>query len=251
MKNICYLLLPLFILGCNPKNIDDCLKTEGSPIERNYETAFFDKIITQSRVKLFIQSSTTQSVIVKTGDNLIDDVKVSVNDENTLLIENNNGCNIFRDFEQVRVFVSAPNITSIRNGSGYSIESIGVLDYPDLTLISEDGNNDDLFNTDGDFILQVNSNRLEIVGNNISNFFLSGETTSAQFKLFGGDGRIDAPNLVIQNLKIFHRGSNVMIVNPQQSITGELRSTGDVISLNRPPTVDVEEFFSGQLIFKE
>ena len=85
----------------------------------------------------------------------------------------------------------------------------------------------------------------------ISNFFLSGETTSAQLKLFGGDGRIDAPNLVIQNLKIFHRGSNVMIVNPQQSITGELRSTGDVISLNRPPTVDVEEFFSGQLIFEE
>ena len=40
-----------------------------------------------------------------------------------------------------------------------------------------------------------------------------------------------------------------MIVNPQQSISGELRSTGNVIAKNRPPIVEVEEFYTGRLIF--
>ena len=40
-----------------------------------------------------------------------------------------------------------------------------------------------------------------------------------------------------------------MIVNPQQSITGEIRSLGDVISKNIPPIIDVVEYFTGALIF--
>jgi len=42
-----------------------------------------------------------------------------------------------------------------------------------------------------------------------------------------------------------------MIVNPQNSITGVIRATGDVISLNRPPIVDVDELFTGRLIFED
>ena len=42
-----------------------------------------------------------------------------------------------------------------------------------------------------------------------------------------------------------------MIVNPQQSLTGELRSSGDLISKNQPPIFDVEQFYTGQLIFED
>ena len=40
-----------------------------------------------------------------------------------------------------------------------------------------------------------------------------------------------------------------MIVNPQQSIIGEIRSLGDVISKNIPPVVEVTEYYTGTLIF--
>ena len=40
-----------------------------------------------------------------------------------------------------------------------------------------------------------------------------------------------------------------MIVNPQVSLFGELRGTGNLISVNQPPTVDVEQFYTGALIF--
>jgi hypothetical protein len=53
-----------------------------------------------------------------------------------------------------------------------------------------------------------------------------------------------------QNIDIFQRSSNDMIVNPQQTLTGEIRSTGDVILVNTPPIIEVEEFYTGQLIFE-
>jgi hypothetical protein len=40
-----------------------------------------------------------------------------------------------------------------------------------------------------------------------------------------------------------------MIVNPQESIVGELRGTGDLISLKTPSIVEVEQYYTGQLIF--
>ena len=57
-------------------------------------------------------------------------------------------------------------------------------------------------------------------------------------------------NLIAQNVDIFHRGSNDMIVNPHVSLSGELRGVGDLISVNEPPTVNVEQFYTGELIFQ-
>ncbi|MFT4803434.1 MAG: hypothetical protein ACI9YE_000627, partial [Psychroserpens sp.] len=47
------------------------------------------------------------------------------------------------------------------------------------------------------------------------------------------------------------RSSNDMIINAQQSLTGEIRSTGDVIVVNTPLVVDVEQFYTGALIFED
>ena len=251
MKKTVYLILALLVIGCNPKNIDDCLKTEGDTITKEFDVAVFDKVIARSRVKMFIQAGPVQQVVVETGDNLIGDVEVTVEEDGTLQVFNNNGCNILRDFAQVKVFVTSPNLVRIRNGSGYTIESIGVLDYPELLLISEDSNNEDEFNTDGDFVLQLDSENVTIANNNISNYFLSGQAENFNVRIFNGDGRVDTPNLIVQNVELLHRGSNKIIINPQQSITGELRSTGDVIAVNRPPVVEVEQFFTGRLIFED
>ena len=40
-------------------------------------------------------------------------------------------------------------------------------------------------------------------------------------------------------------------VNPLNSIRGEIRGTGDIIAVNRPEIVEVDEFFTGRLIFED
>jgi hypothetical protein len=40
-----------------------------------------------------------------------------------------------------------------------------------------------------------------------------------------------------------------MIVFPVGSIKGELRSSGNLIAKNRPTVVDIDEYYTGRLIF--
>jgi hypothetical protein len=43
---------------------------------------------------------------------------------------------------------------------------------------------------------------------------------------------VEAADFLIQDLIVFHRSTNKIIVNPRVSIIGEIRSLGDVISEN-------------------
>ena len=64
-----------------------------------------------------------------------------------------------------------------------------------------------------------------------------------------GISRFEGANLVAQNVVFWNRSSNDIIVNPQQSLTGRITGTGHVISVTRPPVVDVQEVYKGRLIF--
>ena len=69
------------------------------------------------------------------------------------------------------------------------------------------------------------------------------------FNFYDGNGRIQAENLTAQNIKVFHRGSNDMVVKPMQSITGKMVSTGNIVLKNVPPIVAVEELYQGRVVY--
>ena len=90
---------------------------------------------------------------------------------------------------------------------------------------------------------------MNITANGFSNFFLTGSAIKANIALYSGNSRVEAADFLIQDLIVFHRSTNKIIVNPQMSIIGEIRSLGDVISKNEPPLIDVTEYYTGRLIF--
>ena len=67
---------------------------------------------------------------------------------------------------------------------------------------------------------------------------------------YAGNSRFEGANLEAQNVVISHRGTNDMIVNPQQSLKGVIRSYGNLISKNKPPIIEVDVLFKGRLIFE-
>ncbi len=69
-----------------------------------------------------------------------------------------------------------------------------------------------------------------MISNNLSFYYIDGVVETLYVGFYSGSGRFEAENLIAQNVIIFHRGTNDVIVNPQQSLTGELRGTGDLIS---------------------
>jgi hypothetical protein len=249
MKNIFYCLLVLVFFGCNSDSGWDCTQKAGAIIETEFTVQPFTKIIVWERIKLFVKQGDKQKVVVGTGENLMSDIKVTVTD-GKLEIHNNNSCNLVRDYGLTNVYITSPNITEIRSSTGLPVESIGVLRFPSLSLASEDQQNEDQYHIDGDFNLNLEVENLNIVANGLSNFYLKGSATSANFGLYAGDCRIFAENLTVQNLYLFHRSTGEMIVNPKQAIRGKIVSLGNVISKNRPPIVEIEELYRGRLIFE-
>jgi len=250
MKKILYIAITILFITCDSDKGLGCFTKAGTIIEREITVDPFTRIVVFERVQLFIEEGPIQKVIIKTGDNLINEVEVKVEGD-LLSVIDNNSCNFIRDYDITKVYVISPNITEIRNSSSLEITSLGVLSFPEINLYSENFGNEDVYRTNGDFNLTLNVEEVKITSNGISTFQLSGNANKATFGLFSGNTRVLAENLIINDLHLYHRSSNKMVVNPIMSIQGEIVSIGNVIAKNRPPIVEVEELFEGKLIFED
>ena len=210
----------------------------------------FDKIRIEDDVALEISQGTSHKVFIETGQNLLADIEVKL-EGSTLVIRNTNSCNLFRDYPQVKAIVESPNISEIRNSSIGDVKSDGVLNFPTLVLISNTTGNVEDSRKSGDFYLEVQCERFEISANGFSRFFISGYAEDATIAFEDEVPLFEGRQLIVDDLVIFQRSANIMRVNPRLSIKGDIRGTGDVISVFRPPIVDVEEFYTGRLIFQD
>lgn len=248
MKKLLYIIYFVFIAACDSENTGNCFQTSGAIIQQEVTVSSFDRILVNRDVELILKEGATHKVIIETGKNLLNDVNVLVT-EGELVLTDNNSCNYVRAYGITKVFVTAPNITEIRSSTQYDISSDGVLTYPSLKILSEDFNAPNSYTT-ANFRLQIDNNSFSLVFNNLSNCFVSGQTNNLNINFASGDGRFEGANLIAQNVVINHRGTNDMVLNPQQSISGVIRSNGDVILKNQPIFVNVSVLFKGQLIFE-
>ena len=249
MSKVAYILIATLLLSCNAKVMPDCFQNAGSIIQMEVDVPVFSKIVVFDRVQLILKEAPEQRIIVETGEYLRDDIKVSVEGDQ-LILKNNNSCNITRDYGITKVYVSAPNITDIRSSTGLPTLSEGVLNYPKLSLTSEDFGSEGLYHTVGDFRLEVNCTNLNVLNNNSSHLFLKGSVENLTIGFYSGTSRFEGRHLIAQNITIFQRSSNDMILNPKVSLQGEIRSTGNVIVVNEPPILDVSSFYTGHLIIE-
>ena len=249
MKKIIYILILNFIIACDSENAGDCFQKTGNIIQQEVIVSSFNKILVNRDIELIIEEGSEQKIVIETGENLMNDVSAIVVD-GKLILTDDNSCNYVRDYGITKIYVASPNISEIRSSTQYTVSSKGVLTYPNLTILSEDYNAPDSF-TNGDFKLQIDSNSFRLVFNNISNCFISGKTNNLNITFAAGTSRFEGRDLITENVTIWNRSSNDMIVNPQQSIKGKISGTGNVIAVNEPLVVDVVEQYKGRLIFED
>lgn len=249
-KMLLVLLCFSVFTACNSESASDCFQSAGDIIREEVAVADFTKITVFENVSLVLKQGDVQKVEIETGEFLREEV-TAVIDGDRLLLRDTNDCNYFRDYGTTKIYITSPNIDEIRSSTGLTIESDGVLGYSNLALISESFTNTESETTDGFFDLELGGQNLSIVSNGISYFKLRGNTQNLNLFIAAGDSRIEAENLATEFVTMNHRGTNDMVINPQQSVRGVIRGTGDVISLNRPDIIEVEELFRGRLIFKD
>ncbi|MEZ2415307.1 head GIN domain-containing protein [Muriicola sp. E247] len=240
----------LFFSGCNGDNVPDCFQNAGDLVQEEVTLPGFEKITVFEGVQLVVRSGSQQQVIIETGEYLREEVSAVV-EGNTLILRNTNNCNLFREYGITKVFVASPNINEIRSSTGWPVRSEGTLNFPNLTLITESFNNPETETTDGSFDMTVDVQNLQLVANGIAYFKLAGNAERFNTTIAAGDSRIEAEALLADEVIVNHRGSNDILVNPQQILRGVIRGTGDVISFNRPDSVSVEVLFRGKLIYND
>ncbi len=244
------LIASTIIYSCDSESATDCLQTDGDPITRSIELPFFDKVRTENDMRLEITQGEQQQIIIETRENLWNDLVFKVENE-TFVMQNKNECNIFRGFGQTLVRITVPNLTFIKNSATFEIRSNGTLNFPEVLLESITTLGLESINKTGDFFLDLNTEQLNVVANGMSDFHITGTAQLCQIRFSDEFPKFYGENLIAQEVVVNHTGAAPMIVNPQESITGTIRGTGDVISRNMPPIIDVEELFSGRLIFED
>tara|TARA_R110000868_G_scaffold52221_4_gene165223 strand:- start:5800 stop:6561 length:762 start_codon:yes stop_codon:yes gene_type:complete len=246
-----YILLIVVLytsFGCTSENAPECFRKSGELIREEIVVEGFSKITVFEGVKIVVKQETEQKVEIETGELLRNDVTAEVID-GRLIMRNESGCNLVRDFGLTTVYISSPNISEIRSSTGLLIKSDGVLTYPSLSLLSESYGVPEADTTDGEFDIEVNNTSVSIVSNGIAYFKIKGATQNFSVNFAAGDSRLEAKGLIANVINVNHRGSNDMLVNPQQSLKGTILGTGDVISYNVPAIVEITELYKGRLIF--
>ena len=238
-------LLLLLIAGCS--SAEDCFKKAGNETQRQFEVAPFTKIIVGERIAMVIKQADEARVVVKAGENFVDDVKVVVTD-GALRLTDESGCNMVRGYESITVFVDAPNVEEIYSNTGRPIKSDGVLTYPVLRLYAMD-----FFGGvgTGNFYLEIDNLQTVVENNYVAGYYLTGHTNELLLNFYDGNGRFEGKDFHAESIKIFHRGANDMIVHPLQSLSGDIYSTGNLISKNNPAQLDVREHYTGRLIIAD
>ena len=248
IRLIISLVFLFLVCGCDSENAGDCFQTAGSIQRELRMTPVFSEITVFEYLNLVVRQGDEYRVEVESGSNLLNEISAEVI-QGRLILKNENRCNLFRDYGISTVYVTAPNLTEVRSSTGFLVSSEGSLNYDDLTLISERFNDPEAEATDGSFEIEFNGRRLRAIVNGVAYLQLSGTAERFDVTIAAGDSRIEAQNLLAQEVVLNHRGSNDLFVNPTQRIAGVIRGYGDVIGRVRPPLVEVSEIFNGRLRF--
>jgi hypothetical protein len=241
-------ILSLLILFISCEKPSDCVETTGNIISKQVDITTFTRLEVYTGIEVIITQGTQYKLQIQTGENLMSNIEVT--QEGTVLkLKDNTTCNWVREYGQTKIYITTPKIDEIYSKTDRNISSNGVITF-DLKVIAFDKNADGSEGAGtGDFYFTVNNNIVDIEHTNVSRFYLSGNTTTLLANFYAGDGRIEAQDLIAQNVSVYHRGSNDMIVKPIQSITGKMVSTGNVILKNNPPIVAVEQLYQGHIIY--
>jgi uncharacterized pyridoxamine 5'-phosphate oxidase family protein len=248
MKKLFICIVFVFIFSSCEKP-GDCVESTGAIVTKEVTVLPFKKIKVYRGIEVVITDGPETKVQIQAGENFISNIEVKQYGDQ-LVFKDETSCNWVRAYGTVKILVTTPTLEEIYSKTDRNISSNGILSYDNLSIISFDKDADgELGAGTGDFHLTLDTDNLSIANNNVSRFYLSGQAVNANLSFYFGDGRIEAADLIAQNIVVYHRGSNDMIVNPVLSITGVLNSTGNLILINIPPIDNVDALFYGVEIY--
>ena len=111
-KIVALIFVSILLVSCGIS--EDCFKNKGTIKTKSIDVEGFTKIRIHSGIALIIKQGDLVEVKVESGENIIDNIVVS-KENDLLILKNMSTCNWTRDYEAAKVYVTAPNIVEIHS----------------------------------------------------------------------------------------------------------------------------------------
>jgi len=228
-NTILFFMVLLGTNSCNKSDPTDCFKSTGTETTETRSTGVFDKIILNDNVNLVLSQSSSPSIYVKGGKNVLKKVKTDISD-GVLNIENQNSCNWVRSFDkEITVYVSIELLHEIEYRGSGDINCTNTIIGDSLKLNVWEGA--------GEVNMQVEMHRNFIyfhIGTADINY--SGISLLSYIAL-SSFGPIDARELETDFTYISNTGSNNCYIWANTGIEASIGSLGDIYYKGDPDII--------------
>jgi len=212
------------------------LRGNGNVIEENRKVGDFEEIIVSRGMNVYISQGDVTKVMVKADENLLDAIITRMEGDALKVTSNAN----IRTATIKKVFVTVPDIESIKTSSGSNVFSETVIRSKSLDLSSSAGSN---------LKLEVKTGKLEASVSAGSNIKLEGMTDYFYGKASSGSN-LKAENLSSKNSELkVSSGANIWI-KVKEELQAQASSGGNIFYYGNPEFTDIEKSSGGNVTKK-
>ena len=198
----------------------------------------FSIVSVSDNVDLVFVPGAVQKIEVEAGKNLIPNITTEVSNYQ-LTIKNNTDCNWMRSYDKkITVYVTQPYLIEIYNHSYGKVSNTGQLEFDSLKIHNY-GN--------GELNMNIKCDKLWVDTNFLGDVILSGEATEVDTHCFRL-ARLDTRNLKCQDFTILSEAEGDHFVYAENSLTGTIKSIGNVHYYGNPVTTNFQDLGEGNFI---
>lgn len=242
---ILFVLTSFFLGSCKKAENRSCFKSIGKNTEKTIEIPSFDKLFLKEHIEYLLIQDSTDKLVIKGGENLVNFINWSIDDDGVLYIENKNKCNFLRKLDQIITCeIHFTSLSNIQFEGTEPMKNIDTLNVPYFVMMIRDGA--------GSVNLTVKSLIINAdISHGWGDYTLSGTTDYARISA-RSNGYCDVQNLKIKD-SVFVSSETVgkIILNADGiPLNGEIKSFGDIWYYGNPTSISVKEISTGKLIKK-
>lgn len=229
--------------ACKKAENRKCFKTTGSDAVKSLVLPAFDKLLLKEHIEYVLIQDSTNQLIIRGGENVINFIEWSVDDENRLKIENKNKCSFLRKLSsKIIVEIHYTEVNDIHFEGTESLTNIGSLKGSYLSLLIRDGAGSVNLNLDVPLTFAD-------ISHGWGDYTFTGKTDYAEIRA-RSNGYCNVYGLEVRD-SIFTSSSTAGTIKLNANgipLRGEILTNGKVVYRGTPSLIDVKITGSGALV---
>ena len=223
------LMLILLISGCDKENAWDIVKTRGEHVVEQKVLPAFHAITVSNGINVTLSQGNDDAATIEGWKNLMPKIRLSVNEDGTLVIEDANQFNFVRNRDNmttVHLTVTGELNRIHFSGNGYFV-SKDTICTSGLTVLCEEAS--------GSVDLKVKAQGVFLGTNhqNIASVIIRGRSSNIGITNWG-NAPVDLSGLKASFADVHHHGPGNVYVNASESVSAVIYGMGDVYYMGNP-----------------